>query len=472
LDLLDIARVPIVVGPEEFADALRAQGVQAHHIAWKPPRATAALTRLYAAEGALSAVARANAQALERITSARCRLVDLAPARLVMGLDRGSLLHAGPPLDWHSASGPMRGALVGAVMYEGWALDPDGAERMLARGEVALSPCHEHGAVGPMAGVTSPSMPVFVVVDETHGNRAFSTMNEGLGRVLRYGANDQSVLDHLRWLAESAAPLLKEAIRQSEGIDLTSILAQALEMGDELHNRNKAATALLARQLASDVVGAADALHIAPDEAAAVFQYLAATDVFFLNLAMAACKAALDPAAGIEHSTVITAMARNGTEFGIRMSGTGNRWFTVPAPEVEGLFFPGYGPQDANPDIGDSAITETGGLGGIALAAAPAIVQFVGGSVSLGRHITEEMYEITLGEHPMYRIPTMDFRGSPIGIDAVKVCRTGIAPVLDTGIAHKQAGVGQIGAGIVRVPLEPFAHAVEAVIGDLSRSRP
>jgi Protein of unknown function (DUF1116) len=457
--------VPIVVGPEQFAGSLRAQGAHAIQVSYHPPLAVGALKKLYEDDDALAIVARANKEALEKITSARCRVVDVAPAgQAVPGLDRGTLLHAGPPLDWAAAPGPMRGALVGAVLYEGWAFDPDSAERMLSHGEILLSPCHEYGAVGPMAGVTSPSMPVFVVVNETFGNRAFSTINEGLGRVLRYGANDQSVLDHLQWLAESAAPLLKEAIRQAEGLDLTSIIAQALHMGDELHNRNKAATALFTRQIAGDVVCGMDSLGLAQDEAAAVFQYLAATDVFFLNLAMAACKAALDPAAGVPHSTVVTTMARNGAELGIKMSGTGNRWFTSPAPKVEGLFFPGYGPDDANPDIGDSAITETGGLGGFALAAAPGIVQFVGGSVSRGREITEEMYDITVGEHPIYQIPALDFRGTPIGIDALLVCRTGIAPVLDTGIAHKKPGIGQIGAGIVRVPLEPFSDAMEALV--------
>ena len=456
----------VVVGPADFAESLMDQGSPAHLVSWTRPSAVGALKRLLSDDELSRRVTAANEEALSRITSARCRVIDVKRAgEAVSGLERGTLLHAGPPLDWQAASGPMRGALAGAVLYEGWAPDLERAENMLSREEIKLYPCHEHDAVGPMAGVISPSMPVFVVVNETYGNTSFSTINEGLGKVLRYGANDQGVLDHLTWIAERARPLLGQSIRDAGGVDLTSIIAQALHMGDELHNRNKAATALFAREIAGSLCHVGNESQHA-EALPKLFRYLATTDVFFLNLAMAACKAALDSAIGIEHSTLITVMARNGTEFGIWLSGSGRRWFTAPAPEIDGLFFPGYSAEDANPDLGDSAITETGGLGGFALAGAPGIVQFVGGSVSLGRQITHEMYEITAGEHPIFQIPALDFRGTPIGIDAARVCRTGISPVLDTGIAHKEAGIGQIGAGIVRVPREPFAAALESIILD------
>ncbi len=453
-----------VVGPEEMATPLQDQGVTCIEVDWRPPRALDALKAFRMTPGLEAHRVAANQQAIDRVVRSRCRVIDVRSAGdVVPGLERGTLLHAGPPIDWMSASGPLQGALIGAVMLEGWALDRDGAARMLARGEIELAPCHERDAVGPMAGIISPSMPVMVVENVTFGNRSYSTLNEGLGKVLRYGANDDSVLAHLRWLCEAAAPLLGEALRHAEGIDLTAIIAQALHMGDELHNRNKAATSLFTRQIAGDVCQATETLGRDADEAAALFQYLAATDVFFLNLAMAACKACMDAAAGIPGSSLVTAMARNGTEFGIWLSGLSRSWFTAPAPAVEGLFFPGYGPEDANPDLGDSAITETAGLGAFALAAAPAIVEFVGGSVDLGRRTTEEMAELTLARHPTYQIPALGFVGVPVGIDAALVCRTGIAPVLDTGIAHKKAGIGQIGAGIVRVPIEPFEQAFEAL---------
>jgi hypothetical protein len=457
--LPDLVR-PVVAGPEDFANALEAQGVATLLVAWQPPpeAVARAIALLLRDDARFRAMKEANAEALRRITEARARLVDLRIARdVIPGLEDRMLLHAGPPLSWETVSGPMRGALTGALLFEGWARSAEEAESLLAGGSIRLSPCHEHNAVGPMAGVISPSMPVFVVENENGGNRAYSNLNEGLGTVLRYGANDAGVIARLHWLADEVAPLLGVAIRRSGGIDLTGTIAQALHMGDELHNRNKAATALFARAIAPFLVeGDVRAGSALPG----LFRYLAETDVFFLNLSMAASKAALDAGHDLGGSTVVTAIARNGTEIGIRVSGTGNAWFTAPAPSIEGLYFPGYGPQDANPDLGDSAITETGGLGAFALAAAPAITQFIGGTPELGREITEEMYGITLAEHPRYTVPALDYRGTPVGIDLMRVGQSRVTPMLDTGIAHREPGIGQIGAGIVRVPIEPFDAAL------------
>lgn len=459
---------PVVVGPEEFAAALGDQGAPVIRVDWKPAPepVAAALTRLAGDDARWVRMQEANAEAMRRIQAARCVLLDLRRAAdVVPGLEGRMLLHAGPPLSWETAAGPMRGAFTGAILFEGWARSLPEAESLLARGEIRLAPCHQHDAVGPMAGIISPSMPVVVVENAAFGNRAYATLNEGLGKVLRYGANDAGVIARLHWLADEVAPALAAAFRRSGGLDLTALIAQALHMGDELHNRNKAATALFTRAVAPFLIEGE--LRRASDGAAGlgdIFRYLAATDVFFLNLAMAACKAALDPAAGIEGSTVVTVMARNGTEFGIRASGAGAAWFTAPAPAIEGLFFPGFTAADASPDLGDSAITETAGLGGFALAAAPAITQFIGGTPALALRYTDEMYGITLAEHPRFSIPALDFRGTPVGVDLVKVARSRVTPVLDTGIAHREPGVGQIGAGIVRVPIEPFDAALLAVL--------
>lgn len=454
---------PVVVGPDLFADALRGQGVDALQVAWQPPpdAVEEALRALLSDDARMDRIERGSAEALRRITGARCLLRDLRPAQdVVPGLEGRMLLHAGSPLTWETACGPMRGALAGACLYEGWARSIGDAEDLLKRGEIRLAPCHEHDAVGPMAGVVSPSMPVFVVENESFGNRAYSTLNEGIGKVLRYGANDGGVIARLSWLADDVAPVLGLAIRRTDGLDLTSLIAQALHMGDELHNRNKAATSLFARAVAAHLV---EGDGRTPAAVADIFRYLAEVDHFFLNLAMAASKAALDPASGIDGGAIVTAMCRNGTDFGIRTAGTGDQWFTAPATMVEGLYFPGFGPEDANPDLGDSAVTETAGLGGFALAAAPAITQFVGGTPEMARRITDEMYGITLGEHPQYTIPALDFRGTPVGIDLLKVARSRVAPMLDTGIAHREPGIGQIGAGIVRVPIEPFDEALVAL---------
>lgn len=409
----------------------------------------------------MSALARANETALARLVAAEPVLVDVRPAREVLPAMTGrTLLHAGPPIPWERMCGPMRGAVTGALRYERWAKSAEDAEALAGSGEIAYLPCHHAAAVGPMAGVVSPAMSVLVVENRANGNRAFATLNEGLGRVLRYGANDASVIARLGWMDEVLGPALGAAVRRIEGgLDLRSLLAQALSMGDEGHNRNRAGTSLFFRAVARPLLGSG----LPRARLGEVFDFIGGNDHFFLNLSMAACKAALDAAHGVPGSSLVTAMARNGVEVGIRVSGLADRWFTGPAAVPAGLFFPGYGPADANPDIGDSAITETAGLGGFAMAAAPAIVEFVGGRAEDAVRATLEMYEITLAEHPHYRIPALGFRGTPTGIDVRKVVETGVLPVVNTGIAHRTPGVGQIGAGIVRPPLACFADALRAL---------
>ena len=404
-------------------------------------------------------VADANRTAVERMMSARPMLRTVATAgEVIPGMHDRLLLHAGPPIDWERMSGPLRGAVIGAVLFEGWADDEEEAARLAESGEVEFAPCHHHGAVGPMAGVISPSMAVYVVENVTHGNRSFSTLNEGYGKVLRYGAYSSEVLDRLRWLNDVMAPVLLKALSESEGLDIRALLAEALHMGDEGHNRNKAGSLLFLKLLAPLVA------RVAPDPkvAAAVLGFIGENALSVLNPVMAACKAMADAAHGVEGSTIVTAMARNGTDFGIRISGIGDRWFTAPAGTPEGLYFSGFSSADANPDIGDSTITETAGIGGFAMAAAPAIVAFVSGVPSDATNATLEMYEITVAEHEHFTIPALDFRGTPTGIDIRSVVELGITPRINTGIAHREAGIGQVGAGLVRPPAEIFEEALLA----------
>ncbi|HSR26007.1 MAG TPA: DUF1116 domain-containing protein [Candidatus Eisenbacteria bacterium] len=418
----------VTAGAGLLADELRAPQAR---VAWRPP-----LERL-APDPAVDA---ANAGAVGRMLAARPRWVGVGVAAdVVPGMRTDVLLHSGPPLRWDDASGPMLGALRGALRLEG----RDGAD---------LEPCHHHGAVGPMAGVISASMPVVIVEDAVSGVRAFSNLNEGLGKVLRYGADDEAVLDRLRWMAAALGPDLARALAAGP-IDLAAITQRALQMGDELHNRHRAATSLLFRELA---------LRGLSTES---LRFLDGNDYFYLNLAMAAAKAACEAAAGVAGSTLVVTMARNGTEFGVRVSGEPHRWFTAPAAVPVGLFLGTYTRADANPDIGDSAITETYGLGGFAMAAAPAITRVVGGTARTALEATLEMYEITLAEHPQHQVPALDFRGTPTGIDVRRVVETGIRPLIDTGIAHRRAGVGQVGAGLVRAPLEPFVAAFRHLAG-------
>ena len=374
-----------------------------------------------------------------------------------------TVLHAGPPVAWPEMCGPMRGAVLGAILFEGWAESLEGARDLAGSGEIEFDSCHHHAAVGPMSGVTSPSMPMWIVENADAGNVAFSGLNEGLGKVLRFGANGEEVIERLRWMRGELAPVLAGALEAAGPIELKPLIAQALHMGDEAHNRNAAATSLLVKRLVPPALRSG----AGPARIARAFDFIAGNDHFFINLSMAACKAMLDAARGVRFSSMVTAMARNGVAFGIQMSATGDRWFAAPAPVVDGLYFPGFGRDDAARDIGDSAITETAGLGGFAMAAAPAIVQFVGGSPAEAIAASREMRRVTLGENPAFTLPILDFAAAPAGIDARRVADTGVLPIVNTGIAHREAGVGQIGAGITAAPLDCFVQAVGALRGAL-----
>ena len=455
--LLSAEPVVATAGVSLFADALTEQAVQVVQTEWQPANDAAreGLARVMADRRR----AAANAEALARMTAAEATLVDVVPAADALGLERGTFLHAGPPIEWERASGPLKGALIGAVLFEGLAETPEDAERALARGDFAWEPCHHRDAVGPMAGVVSPSMWMYELADDVHGNRSWCSLNEGLGKVLRYGAYGQEVIDRLHWMNSVLGPILQQSVRASGPFDIKAILTQMLQMGDEGHNRNRAGSLMLLRELLPGMI-TADAPS---NDIAEAVRFSGANEHFFLNLGMPACKLATLAAHGIPGSSVVTTMARNGTDFGIRVSGTGEQWFTGPANTPEGLFLGSYGPEDANPDIGDSAITETGGIGGFAMAAAPAIVKFVGGDVPFALTATQTMYEITQGEHPTFQVPILDFRGTPTGIDVTKVIRTGILPQINTGMAGRVAGTGQVGAGLVTPPMHCFTGAIDGL---------
>jgi hypothetical protein len=405
-------------------------------------------------------IEQANQTAVDRMMSARPILKSVATARdVIPGMKDNLLLHAGPPIEWERMSGPLRGAIIGAMLFEGIAKSEAEATSMVERGEVEFDACHHHGTVGPMAGVTSASMKVYVVENVEHGNKAFSNLNEGYGKVLRCGAYSEDVWKKLHWMNDVLGVALADALAQSDGIDLRALIAEALHMGDEGHNRNKAGSLIYLKLLAPLIA------KVVKDDAveAEILQFLGDNALSVLNPVMAACKAMTDAAHGVEGSTIVTTMARNGTDFGIRVSGLGEtQWFTAPAEIPVGLFFSGFTQDDANPDIGDSAITETAGIGGFAMATAPAIVTFVGGTPKDAMNATLEMYEITFAESKFFTMPSLDFRGTPTGIDIRKVVELGITPRINTGIAHKNAGVGQVGAGLVRPPLVIFEEALLA----------
>ena len=402
----------------------------------------------------------ANTTAVNRLMEARPILKGVATARdVIPGMKDNLFLHAGPPIEWARMSGPLRGAIIGAMMFQGLATDETEAGSMAERGEVEFDSCHHRGAVGPMAGVTSASMKVYVVENLERRNKSFSNLNEGYGKVLRYGAYSEDVLKRLRWMNDVLGTALADALALSSGLDLRALIAEALHMGDEGHNRNKAGS-LIYLKLISPLIA-----KVVKDDAleSEVLQFLGDNALSVLNPVMAACKAMTDAAHGVEGSTIVTTMARNGTDFGIRVSGLGEKeWFTAPAEVPVGLFFSGFSQNDANPDIGDSAITETAGIGGFAMATAPAIVTFVGGTPKDAMNATLEMYEITFAESKFFTMPALEFRGTPTGIDLRKVVELGITPRINTGVAHKNAGVGQVGAGLVRPPIKIFEDALVA----------
>ena len=452
----------INVGLSSFADSIQQTGGKSLQLDWRPPASgNREIGMSLATMVNDPTIEEANRIAHDRFLSAQPILIGVEQAhKAITGLGEKTLLHAGPPIEWTRMCGPMQGAVIGAILYEKWAGNYEEARKLADGGEISFSPCHHLGAVGPMSGVISPSMPVWVVKNQDQGNMSFSNLNEGLGKVLRFGANDASVLERLKWMEAVLGPAMNAAIQQLGGIELRPIIAQALHMGDECHNRNAAASSLLFKKL----IPALLKTNPPQNDISRVLEFIAGNDHFFLNISMACCKSMLDAGHGVEHSTLVTAMARNGVDFGIRVSGLGDAWFTVPAPMVDGLFFPGYSQADAAPDLGDSAITETAGIGGFSMGAAPAIVQFVGGTPQDAIAYTREMYHITMGVNGGYTLPPLNFDSPPAGIDVRKVVDTGIAPIINTGIAHKDAGVGQVGAGITRAPLECFDKAITRIV--------
>jgi hypothetical protein len=446
------------VGLTSMAKSVSDQGVKAIDLDWQPPKE--GIRRLRQTKSGVSMDA-ANQEVVSRIKRGQAVLVGMGIARdVIPGMHDRMILHAGPPIEWERMCGPTRGAVMGALIYEGFVQAEDEARQLAESGAIEFSPCHHHHAVGPMAGVVSPSMPVWILENKTFGNRTYCTLNEGLGKVLRYGGMGPEVYARLKWMETDLYPTLDRALQTlSNGIDIKSLIAQALHMGDECHNRNRAGTSLFLR-----AIGPALARTNKDNEVLAkVIEFIDRNDHFFLNLSMPAGKAMLEAAEGIEGSTIVTVMARNGTDFGIRLASMPERWFTAPAGQVQGLYFPQYTEKDANPDIGDSTITETAGYGGVAMAAAPAITQFVGGTPQMATQNTLEMYEITFSEHENFTIPALNFRGTPLGIDVRKVMETGILPQINTGIAHKEPGVGMVGAGILRAPEKCFKDAFEAI---------
>jgi hypothetical protein len=447
------------VGSPSFKKDYETQQLDYVHLEWRPPANgdLKLLSLLNKIRPKMELIDKANEEVVSRIKAAEAKLVAVKKAvDVIPQMTKHTILHSGPPIAFDKMAGPMQGAIIGALMYEGLAKDQDEAIKLAQSGKITCDSAHHHQAVGPMAGIISASMPVHVLYNETHKNYSYCTINEGLGKVLRYGANSKEVLDRLKFMEETVMPVLNEAVELADGIDIKAIITQALHMGDECHNRNKASSALFLREVAGYIVSTS----FSDEMKSGTLNFIKNNEHYFLNLSMPYCKLALDSARNTKHSTVVVAMSRNGVDFGIQLAHS-DKWFTAPANYVKGLMFPGFTEDDAAPDIGDSAITETCGIGGFAMGGAPAIVQFVGGVVKQAYDYSKEMHEITTGKHQVFTLPPLDFMPTALGIDVLKVVETNILPIINTGMAHKEAGVGQVGAGLVNPPMACFEKALE-----------
>lgn len=455
------------LGVDVFTTALHDGNTPFVHLDWRPPAHadTELVELLFRLETQLvdgqgnSLIDKANAEAFKRLKAGQPVLKRVRPAHECLpGMTKTTIYHAGPPIDWQDMCGPMRGAYIGAIKYEGLANTDEEAAALMASGKITYGPNHAQSAVGPMTGMISYSMPLFEVENESFGNKAYCTINEGVGQVMRFGANGPEVLDRLRWMERVLAPALDAAIVEAGGVNLKNVMAQALAMGDEMHQRNVAASLVFYKAICGGLCA-----NSGPDTRSVV-EFVARGNVqFFLNLAMAACKSMTDPARNIPYSTVVTAMSRNGVNFGIHVSALGDQWFTAPCLKPEALYFPGYTEADANPDMGDSAIVECCGIGGFAMGSSPAVVRFVGGGgLDDALAYTRAMARITVGANGDLPMPNMDFAGVPLGIDIRRVVATGVLPVINTGVAHRLPGVGQVGAGIVTPPMDIMVEALRA----------
>jgi len=452
----------INAGLEGFYTELQEQNVPTVQVDWRPPAGGDAalidkLARLQTPE-----VEEANAKTISRIKDSRPVWIDVQPAlSAIPGMEGNDLLHSGPPIDFGDMCDPQQRAVEAAAIFEGWAADRDCLLAKLRSGDIRLRPNYAYGSVGAMCGVISPSMQVIVTENAPYGNRSWSTFNEGKGNVIWMGTYDKGTIERLGWMRDVLAPSLRAALRaRNDGIDIFKIIAEGTLMGDEVHARSAACTLLLLRELTPLLLKAG----VQRDVITRIVEFIGQNNHSFLSLTLTACKTACDAAHGIPHSTVVTAMSRNGVNFALRVGGMKDDWFIAPtAPMDEAIYYSGYGPGDAAGDIGDSAIVETAGLGGMIIGAAPSISSFVGGSMGHSRQAMAAMRSICAGDNPAFAPGAVDFTPAPLGIDIRKVARLNLTPIIDTGVLHKASGVGQIGTGIARAPMEAFLKALRAM---------
>lgn len=458
----------INVGLPLFAEAIREQDAEVIHVDWRVPSGNSpvllrALTDSYAMNSL--EYDKANAEAIRRIDKGVPMLIGVASARDALpALPDRTLLHAGPPIAYEFVCDPVRRSMRAATVAEGWAKDVETADRLLAEGSVALAAANDHGTVVPMASAIGPTTPVWIAENAESGTVGFAPVNQGPGDVPWFGRESPAAIERLIFLREVAQPRIAQILKESGPIDILSLASQGVQMGDDVHMRTQATTNLLIRDVLTSIV------RLGNDEGSVAFaHYLSKNHLFFLTIAMAAAKSLMLAAQQVSGSTIVTTMARNGTTFGVKV-GDSPRWHICPAPPVaDALYYAGFSSEDAALDMGDSAVLELIGLGGAAAAGSPAVAAFLGGSMSDAARATEDMRRICVSESSRFKLPTMSFRGTPLGVDVRKVVETGISPKVTTGILHRSSGSGQIGAGVATAPLEGFEQALVDLVNPVNQ---
>lgn len=451
------------IGLPLFADAIADQGRPVAEVAWRIPAdgdeaAVAALKRTYGVQTV--AIDEANAEVVRRLDQGVPRLVGIRPAsEVVPGMGDRMILHSGPPIAWEAICDPLRRSIRAAVMAEDWAANPGEATAMIESRQVTLEPANHHGSVIPMASAVGPSAPMYVAVNEAGGTTAYSSVNQGPGQVPWFGVESAEAVERLVFLRDVAGPLLARCLEEAGPLDIFSLVAQGLQMGDDVHMRTQATNNLLIRQLLPQL------MTLDNSGAGGLAKFLAGNHLFFLNIAMAGAKSLTLWAEQVAGASIVTTMARNGSTFGIRLPGS-PKWFVTEAPPIgRALYQPGYGPEVAGRDIGDSAVLELIGLGGPAAAASPAVAAFLGGAMADAVAATEDMDQICVGRSTRFKMPFLGLRGTALGVDVRKVVETGITPRINTGILHATAGTGQIGAGVAEGPVACFRDALSRLAG-------
>jgi hypothetical protein len=390
-----------------------------------------------------------NALALDRIIRTEPVLTGLARASDALKLTQHELGHAGPPFESTAAIPRMMlNALAGAAVHERWAGDIAQARTMIFEGSIRLRANHDLGTVSPMAGIVRPNQMLLRVENRAGSGITYATLAESGRQALRFGVYDEAVAAGLRWLDDTLAPALARALPKA-GLPVLPLVADGVALGDDVHQRN--------------IGGMMAFIRAMPELDAACRAWLFANPQHFLNYAMASAKLALDQADGVVGSSIVTAIARNGVDCGIRVAGAGKQWFTAPAVIPVGGFFPPFTWRDAQADLGDSSIVEAYGLGGAIAHASPEIARTMGRDWDEAIEAGRAARKFFIGRHPLIAPALCGNEGAGLGLDAARVVRAQRPLRIHTGIGHSDGQTGWVGVGVAEAPVACFAAAIAAL---------